>query len=68
MKLRVGDSVAVKAGVVDPDHNTDISGWQGRIIELDSGETAFLRWDSVTLRGMGKDIIIRCENENLEPV
>ena len=65
MKLKIGDSVAVKAGAVDPDFGTDIGGWQGRIEELDD-ETVFIRWDSITLKKMNIDIIIRCENENFD--
>jgi hypothetical protein len=64
MALHVGDSVVVKSGVLDPDFGTDISGWQGRIEKLNDGENVFIRWDSITLRKMGLDIIIRCENEN----
>jgi hypothetical protein len=66
MALHVGDSVAVKSGVLDPDFGIDISGWQGRIEEVDDGETVFIRWDSITLREMRLDIIIRCENENFD--
>jgi hypothetical protein len=66
MALHVGDSVIVKSGVLDPDFGIDISGWQGRIEEVDDGETVFIRWDSITLREMRLDMIIRCENENLD--
>ncbi len=66
MALHVGDSVIVKFGVLDPDFGIDISGWQGRIEEVDDGETVFIRWDSITLREMRLDMIIRCENENLD--
>ena len=66
MALHVGDSVVVKSGVLDPDFGTDISGWQGRIEQVDDGETVFIRWDSITLRKMRLNIIIRCENENLD--
>ncbi len=66
MGLHAGDSVVVKSDVLDPDFGTDISGWQGRIEKVDYGDTVFIRWDSITLRKMGLDIIIRCENENLD--
>ena len=66
MALHVGDSVVVKSGILDPDFGLDISGWQGRIEEVDDGDTVFIRWDSITLQGIGMDIIIRCENENLD--
>ncbi len=64
--LHVGDPVVVKSGILDPDFGIDISGWQGRIEETDDGDTVFVRWDSITLRGMRMDTIIRCENENLD--
>ena len=55
----------VKSGVTDPDLNIDIGGWQGRIAEVDAG-TVFITWDSVTLLQMGKEVIMQCENENLD--
>ena len=67
MVLYVGDSVVVKSGVLDPDFKIDISGWQGRIEEIDDDEeTIFIRWDSITLQKMRLGLIIQCENENLD--
>ena len=66
MSFYAGESVTVKSGVLDPDFNIDISGWQGRIEEADDDETIFIRWDSITLQEMALDLIIRCENENLD--
>jgi hypothetical protein len=66
MRLDIGDSVLVKSGVIDPDLGIDIGGWQGRVIEADDGDTVFIRWDSITLEAMGLDVVIRCENENLD--
>jgi hypothetical protein len=66
MRLDIGDSVAVKSGVVDPDIDNDIGGWQGRVIEVDDGDSVFIRWDSITLQGMGLDLAIQCENKNLD--
>ena len=63
--LHVGDSVVVKSGILDPDFEIDISSWQGRIEEVDD-DTVFIRWDSITLRGIRLEMIIRCENENLD--
>lgn len=65
MAFKIGESVVVKSGVVDPDFGTDIGGWQGRVKEVDD-DTVFIRWDSITLREMGMDLVIRCENENLD--
>ena len=65
MTLQVGNSIIVKSGILDPDFRIDISGWQGRIEEVDD-ETVFIRWDSITLGEMRLDLIIRCENEDLD--
>jgi hypothetical protein len=65
MRLGIGDSVVVKSGVIDPDLDIEISGWQGRVIEADDGNSIFIRWDSITLQKMGLDLAIQCENENL---
>lgn len=37
MTVNIGDSVAVKAGVSDPDFDTDISDWQGRHATIAAG-------------------------------
>jgi len=66
MKLQVGSPVVVKSDTVDPDFDIDIGGWQGRVMEIDYGGTALIRWDSITLRAMSKYLLIRCENENLD--
>ncbi len=66
MVLHVGESVVVKSGFLDPDFGIDISGWQGRIEEVDDGDTVFIRWDSITQRGIRMDMIFRCEIENLD--
>ena len=66
MRLDIGDSVAVKSGVVDPDLDNDIGGWQGRVLEADDGDSVFIRWDSITLQEMGLYLAIQCENKNLD--
>jgi len=43
MKLSVGDSVKVNQGVIDPDFDFDISGWQGRVEEIFYGELVLIR-------------------------
>ena len=65
MKFKIGESVAVKSGVTDPDFGFDISGWQGRVQEVDT-DTVFIRWDSLTLDKMGMNLAICCEEENLD--
>jgi len=64
--MKVGDSVRVKAGVTDPDLFFDIGGWQGRVRELDGDDTVDLEWDSLTLQAMGLDLVIQCDNANLD--
>jgi len=66
MGFEIGESVTVKSGVTDPDFGFDISGWQGRVIEVDDSDTVFIRWDSLTLNQMGLDLAIRCDEENLD--
>jgi hypothetical protein len=65
MKVTKGDTVAVRSGVSDPDFGTRIDGWRGRVVEVDE-DAVTVTWDSVTLEQMGMDLIIRCENENLD--
>ena len=66
MSFFVGDSVVVKSGVNDPDFKNDISGWQGRIEEIDDEDWILIRWDSKTRKQMPPDLINQCEDENLE--
>ena len=64
-KLKIGDSVIVKNGIKDPDFNTDLSGWVGRIIEIDSS-IILIEWDSITIQQMDYDIITKAEDDGLE--
>ena len=66
MRFSIGDSVVVKSGVIDPDFKNDISGWQGRIEEIDDAKWISIRWDSKTLKHMPLELIIHCENENFD--
>jgi hypothetical protein len=36
--FEVGDSVAVKRGIIDPDLGIDIGGWQGRVTDIRLGD------------------------------
>jgi len=47
--MKKGDSVRVKSGVKDEDFGYDLSGWQGRVIEV-KGKYVMVAWDSHTLR------------------
>lgn len=64
-RLKVGDSVIVKAGMKDPDMDTEIGGWQGRLIVIED-DMVDIAWDSVTLRNMPGPMIEQCELEGLD--
>ena len=66
MSFSVGDSVVVKPGVIDPDFENNIGGWQGRIEEIDDEGWISIRWDSETLKQMPEELINQCEDENLD--
>lgn len=59
----------MKPGTNDPDYGGDISGWQGRITEMETGEggvsTVMVAWDSLTLRKIPESSIKKCEREGL---
>ena len=62
----IGESVAVKPGVTNPDTGSDISGWQGRIsATFDAEEILAIQWDSLTLKSMPQAYIAWSEEEGL---
>ena len=70
-KFKIGDSVVVKNGVIEPDIEFEIGGWQGRIIEIDKehDKDNFLitiEWDSITLKQMPEDYVKQSELEGLD--
>lgn len=68
--FEVGESVAVKPGLHDPDFGDDMSGWQGRVIEIEEHPPeppiVTVQWDSLTLRNMPRISIERAEKEGLD--
>ena len=67
--FRISDCVKVKDAVKDPDFGTDLSGWQGRISNIDaSGDdiTISIQWDSVTLKNMPVEMIEQGEEQGLD--
>jgi hypothetical protein len=66
--FKVGDSVAVKAGVKDPDFDAELGGWQGRVIEVydDDPPTLHVEWDSLTLQAQDGAYFERCQAEKLD--
>jgi len=71
MKLKKGQCVKVKKGILCPDDpEFDLSGWQGRLIDIEkdeNGETIIdIAWDSITLKEMSEEYIVKCEADGLE--
>ena len=64
-KLKLGDSVVVKADFQDPDFKMDISGWQGRVTEIKEDNLITISWDSLTLKQIPSEMIDKCEEEGL---
>ncbi|MCZ7667787.1 MAG: hypothetical protein M5U34_11525 [Chloroflexi bacterium] len=49
--LKIGDTVKVREGFIDPEYGVEMSGWHGRITELFPEEkTAMITFDSLTLQ------------------
>jgi len=71
MNLKIGDSVKVKHGILEPDNEEfEIGGWQGRIIKIDRETNAeniliTIEWDSQTLKQIPTEYIIESEVEGL---
>lgn len=69
--MKIGESVKVKAGVLEPDtEKFEIGGWQGRIVEVDTlttdeGTLINIMWDKITLQQIPSDYIIQSEIEGL---
>jgi len=69
--MKIGDSVKVKTGVLEPDtEKFEIGGWQGRVVEIDTmttdeGTLVNIQWDGVTLKQIPPDYIIQSEIEGL---
>lgn len=65
--FKAGDSVMVKAGIVDSDFGSGIGGWQGRIAEEpDAAGMILIAWDSITLQNMPDAVIEQCEEQGLD--
>ncbi len=59
--MQRGDSVRVKPGVEDEDFGYDLSGWEGRVMEVER-KSVTVAWDSHTLRrDMPAAMITACE-------
>ena len=71
MALKIGRSVKVRKGILCPDDpEFDLSGWQGRIIEISEDENGEIiigiAWDSLTLKDMPERYIEKSEADGLD--
>lgn len=58
----IGESVVVKAGVKEVETSVEMSGWQGRITEVDDDHNILtVEWDSITLRALPPTYIEQSE-------
>jgi hypothetical protein len=68
-KLNCGDHLIVKQGVLEPDFKSVISGWTGKINDIDStsgpNRLVEIYWDKATLTDMSKKHIKKCDKKNL---
>ena len=69
--FHLNDSVRAKEGTLDPDFGTDMSGWEGRVKDVDETSEPehvlyLIAWDSKTLAMMELDSIARSEEEGLD--
>ncbi len=65
--MKKGDIVRVKSGVRNVDFDADLSGWQGRVIEIVDDGDVEVAWDSLTLlHAMPATMITACEEQGLE--
>ena len=67
--LKIGNSIVVKQGTLDPDYKIDMGGWQGKITEIeksgDGQQLVGIKWDIITLKNMLPSFIVECEKDNL---
>src|SRR5271165_4134611 len=68
--FRVGDTVRVKSGVIDPDFSDiPLGGWSGTVKEVEQADdeiTYDIKWNKRTLDGMHPIYRKRCERDDLE--
>jgi hypothetical protein len=69
LSFNVGDSVVVRRGTADPDFGIDLSGWQGKVLDIQTSEdgvaTVHIEWDSIALKNMPGSAIEQCEERGL---
>ena len=65
MNISIGNSIVVKKGIKDPDFDSNIEGWQGRIYEIQD-KIICIEWDSITLKEIPESIIKKCEENGYQ--
>lgn len=69
-QLEIGDSVLVAQGVAHPDLEQDLSEWQGRVFDIETGGTyeqlIGVEWDSLTLRAMPESFIEAADEAGID--
>lgn len=64
--FKPGDSVRFKDGQKDEDSGTDMSGWQGRVAEINNKDRLLLvSLDSLTIKTFSREYLEACELEGL---
>lgn len=63
--FKLGDSVVVKPGIKGEDFDLDLSGWQGRVVEITDDQMVNIAWDSVTLRKLPVAYIEASEEDGM---
>jgi len=68
VQFEVGDSVAIKPGerLTGPEVDVAISGWQGRVTDIDEEGQLYLLWDSDTLRQMPDWLVAKMIEEGVD--
>lgn len=72
--MKVGDSIKIKKGIIDPDTGVKLDGFIGRIKEYLASDLVNIEWDSVSLQNLSDTYIRSAINEgcdyltyNIEP-
>jgi hypothetical protein len=69
-KFQIGDVVAVRKGVRDPDFDLPIGGWQGTVESFETGEDGTwlycVAWDSITLLKIRRKAFDLCIRDGLD--
>lgn len=66
--FKVGDTVEVIEGTIDPDFHFDIGGWTGKVTENDFDNSIWycsVVWDGETIEKMGEKFTHKCDRMNL---